>query len=584
MIAFAQTTSHFGMSVRFKKHWQMVFFQGNGLALLSILGILTGVATSLVIAWFMISIDMLLTLLHGEKSAGFAGFEPWLRLSLPLIGALLLILMFRLSPKKFQEIGITHVIDRLQRGRAKLPIGNIFFQFFSALIALASGYSLGKEGPAVHVGAGIANRMGISLHRSPSQLRLLTGCGTAAAISAAFGTPLAGVMFAMEVVLMEYSLNGFIPIVAASVTAAATAQLFLGDHPAFFQIDVKSISLIDGPWLILTGIATGAIAAVMHKLIKQFLTMNLVRVEYRFLTAGCITGILGMVLPQVMGLGYDTMNGIITGQFVWWLLLAILMAKVIATSAAVGLGVPAGIVAPSLVIGMAAGGLIGYLAPGNGNESFYALIGMAGMMSALLHAPLAALTAVLELSQSAEMMFPAMIVVVLSNLTCQVLFLQPSIFQTLLANKGLHITTHPMRHALSSRFLTEIATEQFALITPTMDDEAIKQLIATNRRLVVFRYGNGSFLVTMAAIAKQFESWTLLESRENIELISYLAKIIPDRCRIAIISNDISLLEGIKILQSDDVVGIQVPLDNFRVGLVTRTKLTSVLTTEGELH
>ena len=570
--------------MRFKKHWQMVFFQGNGLALLSILGILTGVATSLIIAWFMISIDTLLALLHGEKSAGFAGFTPWMRLTLPLVGALCLIALFRFTPKKIQEIGITHVIDRLQRGRAKLPVGNIFFQFFSALIALASGFSLGKEGPAVHVGSGIANRMGLELNRSPSQLRLLTGCGTAAAISAAFGTPLAGVMFAMEVVLMEYSLNGFIPIVAASVTAAATAQLFLGDHPAFFQIDIKAISLIDGPWLILTGIATGAVAAIMHKLIKQFLSMNLVRIEYRFLIAGLITGLLGMLLPQVMGLGYDTMNAIITGQFVWWILLAILVAKVIATSAAVGLGVPAGIVAPSLVIGMAVGGVIGFLAPGQGNDSFYALIGMAGMMSALLHAPLAALTAVLELSQNAEMMFPAMVVVVLSNLTCQVLFLQPSIFQTLLANKGLHITTHPMRHALSSRFLTEIASEQFALITEGMDDEIIEGLIATSRKLVVFRYGNGSFLVTMTAIAKQYENWTLLESRESVPLIDFLAKIIPDRSRISIISSDISLLEAIKILQNDDVVGIQVPLDEFRIGLVTRSKLTSVLTTEGELH
>ncbi|MDX1472822.1 MAG: chloride channel protein [Reinekea sp.] len=570
--------------MRFKKHWQMVFFQGNSLALLSLLGILIGIATSMVIAWFMVAIDAVLAILHGNPEAGFSGFSFWMRLILPIAGAIVLILLARLTKKSIQEVGIAHVIDRLQRGRAKLPVINSVYQFFAALIALASGFSMGKEGPAVHIGSTIASKMGYELNRTPSQLRLLTGCGTAAAISAAFGTPLAGVMFAMEVVLMEYSLNGFIPIVAASVTAAAMAQLFLGDHPAFFQIDVKAIEYADGPWLLLTGIATGVVAAVMHKLIKQFLSLNLVRVEYRFLLAGLITGLLGVMLPQVMGLGYDTMNAILTGQFAWWLLLAILVGKLVATSAAVGLGIPAGIVAPSLVIGMATGAVIGYLAPGDGNDSFYALIGMAGLMSALLHAPLAALTAVLELSLSAQMMFPAMIVVVLSNLTCQVLFLQPSIFQTMLANKGLHITTHPMRNALASRFLTEIATEQFCVMSSNMDTHAIEELLATHRRLVVFRFGTSSYLLPMTTLQKQFEHWTLLENRDSVDLLDYLAKVIPDRSRIAIINNDVSLLEGIKILQSDDVVGIQVPLDEFRIGLVTRSKLSAVLTTEGELH
>jgi H+/Cl- antiporter ClcA len=584
MIEWAQTTTQFAMSPHFLKHWRSVFFQRNGIALLSLLGVLTGVATSMVIAWFMVTIDLVTYALQSSDNSGFESLAPLARLFLPIAGAVVLLALYRFTKPRVQDVGITHVIDRLQRGRAKLPIANAIFQFFAALIALASGYSMGKEGPAVHVGAGIASKVGRELHRSPSQLRLLAGCGTAAAISSAFGTPLAGVLFAMEVVLMEYSLTGFIPIIAAAVTAAVSAQLFLGDHPAFFQIELTGLVETQPLWLITLGIATGVVAAILHKLIKHLLALNLVHRELRFLLAGLVTGLLGLFIPQVLGLGYETMNGILTGEFTLLVLVAILTAKVAATAVAVGMGIPAGIVAPSLVIGMATGAIVGYLVPGDANDSYYALIGMAGLMSALLHAPLAALTAVLELSLSAEMMFPAMIVVVLSNLTCQVLFLQPSVFQTLLSNKGLHINTHPMRNALASRFLTEVASQQFVVISENMEDSNLFHLLETNRRLVVFRFNNDSHLLTMHQIQKQYEKWLALEGKEQIRLITYLARAIPDRSRIAIIQEDLSLLEGLKIFQSDDVVAIQLPLDEFRIGLVTRSKLSSVLTSEGDLH
>jgi len=568
------------------KHWRLVFLHGNSLALLSFFGILAGVASSLVIAGFMVAIDFVLFLLQGKEHLGFAGFSLWQRLFVPIAGALMLIGLYRLSNKKYQDVGIAHVIDRLQRGRGKLPMGNTLFQLVTALITLASGFSLGKEGPAVQIGAGIASKLGRTVHRTPSELRLLIGCGTAAAISSAFGTPLAGVMFAMEVVLMEYSLSGFIPIISASITAAVTSRFLMGEQAALFQIQITPPTRLEIPWLVLTGIATGLVAAILHRLIKHFLALNLVRLEVRFLLAGLLTGLLGMLVPQVMGLGYDTMNAILTGEFVWWVLLAILIAKIIATAAAVGLGLPAGIVAPSLVIGMASGALVGALAPGQANDAFYALMGMAGLMSALLHAPLAALTAVLELSFNAEIMFPAMIVVVLANLTCQVLFLQPSIFQTLLSNRGLHISTHPLRNALASRFLTEIATENFSVIAPYMNLATITEILAINSPWVVFRDLQRSYLVPQASLIDQFDKWLPQPDSEADDLHGFLARAVPERSRISVLDEDASLLEGIRVLQSDDVVGIQVPLDAFRIGLVTRNKLTSVLisTTDGDLH
>lgn len=566
------------------KQWRYSVFSDNGLALLSFLGILVGITTSLVIGWFMVSIDVVLAFFQTGDKPGFNGFTSIERLFLPLLGASLLIILFWLTPKKFHDVGIVHVIDRLQRGRSKIPIGNVIFQFFTALTVLTSGFSMGKEGPAVHVGSGIGSKVGREVHRTPSQLRLLTGCGTAAAISSAFGTPLAGVMFAMEVVLREYSLNGFIPIVAASVAAAIATQFIFSGHHSAFALDVVFSGDFDAHWVILAGVFTGIIAALLHRLVKIFSGIQNQRRESRFLLAALITGVLGYFLPQIMGLGYESMNAMLAGHYAWPLLLAILLGKIVATSAAVGLGIPAGIVAPSLFIGMAAGGLIGFIVPGAGNDAFYSLIGMAGVMSALLHAPLAALTAVLELSFSAEIMFPAMIVVVISNLTCQVLFQQPSIFQTLLANIGLNISTHPMRNALASRFLTEIASESFAVIRHDMDEAQVNVALSTGKKLTIFRTNKVSHLVTTHSLLARLESWLALERKEQIDLIAYLAQVIPERSRVAILDNDISLLEAIRLLHNEDVVGLQVPLDDFRIGLVSRSKLTSVLTAEGDIH
>ncbi|MDN3647963.1 chloride channel protein [Reinekea marina] len=559
--------------------------QSQALALLSLFGVITGLATGLVMAWFVFSIDIVTGLLDEGETTGFRGLNAIWRFSLPLIGAVILLVLFKLTHQKYHDVGISHVIDRLQRGRGKIPTGNTLFQFFAALIALGAGYSVGKEGPAVHIGSGIASKLGRSFYQTPSQLRLLTGCGTAAAISAAFNTPLAGVLFAMEVVLMEYSLNGFIPIIAAAVTAAVFTHYITGDHPALLEISIPTGSSIDIIWLLVLGIATGLGAALLHQVIRYFLTLNVVKVHKRFLMAGLISGFCGLLAPASLGIGFDTLPSVLTGDMALWVLAMLVVAKVVATGSAIGLGIPAGIVGPAMVMGLFLGALVGRLLPSQTPIELFAVLGMAGLMSGLLHAPLAAITAVIETSVDASLMFPAMIVVVISNLTCQVLFQQPSVFRTMLSSRGLNISTHPLRNALASRYLTEIATIQFNVITIDMDDESIEQLVTLRQKLFVFRTNTqASYILTHHFLTQRIEAWQRLKESEQQSLYGFLKLGLPERSRITVLSEDTSLLEGIRIFQGEDVAAIQVPLDAFRISLVTRQKLTSVLTSEGELQ
>lgn len=556
----------------------------SSLVLLSFVAALVGVATSLIIAWFMVAIDQITSLLNQDNNQGFIGLTSYWHFGLPILGSLLLIAMYRATPGRMHDVGIAHVIDRLRRGRAHLPISNAIFQFFTAIISLGSGFSVGKEGPSVHIGSAIGSRIGRELHRAPSQLRLLTGCGCAAAISAAFSTPLAGVLFAMEVVLMEYSLAGFIPVIIAAVVAAVATEFLLGGHPAFLSITLPEGAIDQWGWLVLTGLICGVVAVLFHFLVKQFLNIKLVRLESRLLLAGIITGAIAFFVPHVMGLGYETIDAVITNELTWIFLLALLLAKVFASAAALGLGIPAGTVAPALVIGVTCGALVGQLVPGEDNDAIFALLGMAGMMSALLHAPLAALAAVLELSLLADIMFPAMIVVILANLVCQVVFQQPSIFKTMLAHRGLTITTHPVRNALASRFVSEISHTNFIELSQTTLPETKYAKPMGNKMVALIQTEAGTQILWAEEFNKLLEGWHSAENNDSISFYDYIKTNLPSGHQVVHVDEDISLLQAIEMFQQSQTSAILAPKYHSNNGLITRAQLTEILTKEGDLH
>lgn len=573
--------SHINMPILiFLKKQYADLLQRKGFFILTLLGVVTGVATSCVIIGFVSAIDIIVDLLSQSQSNSFQGLPLLTRFSLPFVGVLALILLYHFTHERHHDVGIPHVIDRLQRARGHIPLGTTGFQFVAAFITLGSGFSLGKEGPAVHIGAGISSKLGRQLLLPPSQLRILTGCGTAAAISSAFDTPLAGILFAMEVVLMEYSLRGFIPVIAAAAAASSFTQLIIGTPFSFIQI--AAIDVDTSPWfgLLFVGVLTGLIAALMHRSIRWMSSLSIRGRYRRLLLAAVITGGMGAIVPMSMGIGYDVMAQALNTEISLIALILVLLAKFVTTSTAVGLGVPAGIVAPSLVIGLLIGAIFGHIMPGD-HHLLYALAGMAGFMGALLHAPLAALAAVLEMSLNAQLIFPALIVIVVSNFTCQVLFNQPSIFQSILANRGLSISTNPLRHALSSHFLSEIATTQFSVISDTLEQEAILAMTESPYQTVVIRNSEGSsFLLQKSELSSLIEAWLQFDQGSDNSLYRYLLKGIGEFREVSTLEYDCTLKEAIQLMQSEGISAIQIPLDAFRIGLVTREALINTLTNE----
>lgn len=556
----------------------------ESLLVLVLLGMATGVATGLVMTGFLSLLNVFLGLLNGDSLEDFESLSLPVRFALPLLGSIALIALYRWTPTRTHNVGIAHVIDRLQRGRGRLAAGNIVFQLVAAFIALGSGHSVGKEGPAVHIGAGIANQLGQHTHRVPSQLRLLIGCGTAAAISSAFDTPLAGVLFAMEVVLMEYSLLGFTPIIAAAVTASATSRWLVGEHPSFIAIELHSAQFSDWPLLVLTGLAIGLLAVTFHHLVRAVQRYCPNRRPIRLLLAGLMTGTLALAVPEILGSGFDTVNQTLTQPQAWQILALILIAKLFATACAVGLGIPAGVIGPIMVIGACGGALMASILPGASSISLYALLGMAGMMSAVLHAPLAALAAVLELSLSAQAMFPAMIVVLSANLVCQHGFRLPSLFRGILESQGLSIQTHPVRTALAQRYLSELGTRQFDSCDPATESDRIAALAKSPYRWVVMQIDNKAYLLAKDKVAECHQDWVQLDVDVRPPFAEAVLSLIGPYSRLHPLAEDITLLEAVKSLQHEDTAGFLLPLDDGKPGLVTRAQLVSVLTSEGDIQ
>ncbi len=437
----------------------------EGLLLLAILGVICGVFSGGIIILFRLLIESnITTLLPADEPEGFESLSGLTRFLLCLGGGLIVGLILHLLNAKSRNVGVVHVLERLDYHQGYLPVKNAIVQFITASIALISGQSVGKEGPSVHLGAAGGSSLGRLLSIPNNGVRILTASGVAAAISAAFDTPLAGVIFAMEVVIMEYTVIGFAPVILASVSAATLARITLGDGAHFIVPNLTISSVSELPIIAVMGALIGVLAAFFIQTTMLTTTLSKNRAIWvRTTAAGAITGLIALQIPEIMGLGYDTIDTLlavtpeITPEIGIGLgfVVILMLAKTLATASAIGLGVPAGLIGPTIFIGAAAGAVAGMIVAKlwpdyiqHGNIGLYVVLGMAAMMAATLQAPLAALVYLLELTSDQSIILPGMVVVITAYLITNTVFGKSSIYRHLMLAKGLDHRNSPLAVAL----------------------------------------------------------------------------------------------------------------------------------------
>ena len=413
--------------------------RSHGFIWLALIGVLIGLlagGVNLLFRW-VVTESQILILPGGEDD--FESLATVWRMLLPLLGSLLLIALFAALPIAMRGVGVVHVLSRMRTDHGLLPWPNMLVQFFGAAVALVSGHSVGREGPSVHLGAASGSVLGQWLRLPDNSLRVLVACGVAAAIAASFNTPLAGVIFAMEVVLLEYSIMGFTPVMLAAVVGAMLTRSVYGDAVAFSVPSLSWESLLQLPYLTLAGLVVGVMASVFIILVTQISRRGRQWAwSWRFLLAGVLMGLVAWPLPEVMGIGYDSVSQAMQGEFALTLLICLAVGKLVMTAVVIGLGIPGGLIGPTLVMGAALGALVGecvVLITGAEASAvgFYALMGMGAMMGAALQAPLAALIALLELTAMPDVLLPGMWVIVVAQLVVVAGFRQRSVFESLLA-------------------------------------------------------------------------------------------------------------------------------------------------------
>lgn len=493
---------------------------------LSLLGLLTGIVVGLVIILFRLSMELIqVSFLPEANPENYEALSWQARLLLAASGGLVLGLLFYFVSKVPLRVGVIHVLERLSYNEGSMPFKNLCLQFIGGTIAIVTGQSVGREGPSIHLGAASASLMGRKLQLPNNSIRILVGCGAAAAIAASFNTPLAGVIFAMEVILMEYTIAGFTPVILSAVSATLICQLVFGDSPVFAVQAVTLESFLELPIIVLMGVLIGAIAAAFIYLTRTMTELGKkVGIWLRLFLAGLGVGLIAVISPEVMSLGYDTVNAAILGDIAIVSLLIILFAKIIATSLCIGFSIPAGLIGPAIFIGALAGGIIGKLVEmydGSFSDvGLYAMLGMGAMMSATLQAPLAALIALLELTGNQNIIFPGMLAIVSANLAARELFKCDSIFMSQFRELGLDYRNDPIAQSLRRIGVESVVNKAYVITEPVIQRSVAYNHLKESPDWLLIRREEGNQLMPATDLARHLEE----TEDEELELLEIPAK------------------------------------------------------------
>jgi chloride channel protein, CIC family len=412
------------------------------LMLASFIGVLGGLVNLL----FLTSIDLLVDwILHreGDIVAIAQALAPWQRVATPAIGALAAGLILFWGLRLVGNQGASNVLEVVVSGDGRLRMRSALIKGFSSIVSIATGASIGREGSITQVSATLASKIGQLAKWPPYRLRLLVACGAASGMAAAYNAPVAGAIFAAHIVLGNFAMNLFAPLVVSSVVACMVSRYFFELKPFYEVPPYDFTSLAQLPWFLVLGVISGLLAGVFLKLIRWSEDM-FAKVKFplywRILIGGTIVGLLAVWFPGVWGNGYGAINQVLHQQMGLVFLLLLFSAKLVAVLACVGSGMVGGVFTPTLFLGAALGSLFGgFLRESDLTQlptGAFALVGMGSVLAGTIHAPLLAMIMMFEISLNYSVMPPLMLACAVSTLVARRLHPE-SIYTEPLRRKGL---------------------------------------------------------------------------------------------------------------------------------------------------
>jgi CIC family chloride channel protein len=413
------------------------------------LGILVGLLGGLGAVAFRYLIGLFQTLIYGSgfDLATVARTLPWWRVILgPAIGGACVGPLVYFLAREAKGHGVPEVMNSVAREGGIIRKRVVIVKTLASALCIGSGGSVGREGPIVQIGSALGSSLGQILKVPYDQIRVLVACGAAAGIAATFNAPIAGAIFALEIVLADFALPTFTPIILSSVFATVVSRAFLGDYPAF-QVPPYQL---ESPWEIglycILGLLAGLVAvSFIVTLYKSEDLWDAWKIpDYvKASLGGIVIGIIALRFPHILAVGYDSIAKALLNQELWTALVLLVPIKILATSITIGSGGSGGIFAPSLFMGAMFGGAFGIAAhallPGiTANPGAYAIVGMGAVVAGTTHAPIQAFLIIFELTQDYRIIPPLMICCVISTFVSRAIK-RESIYTLKLLRRGIDI-------------------------------------------------------------------------------------------------------------------------------------------------
>ncbi len=472
----------------------------NFVVLLSlVVGIICGCAAQLL--KFLIH-----TIANGLTSHFSTTNANWLYLLYPVLGIMITVLFVKYVVKNNISHGVTKVLYAISRRKSRLKKHNMYASLVASSITIGFGGSVGAEGPIVFTGAAIGSNVGQAFRLSPKVLMILVGCGAAAGIAGIFRAPIAGMLFTLEVLMIDLTGLTVMPLLLSSIAGATVAYVLEGYNAEFFFAQSEPFLTNRIPWTIALGVVCGLMSFYFTKVMfmMESLFKKINRQWLRIIVGGAIIAVLVVLFPPLYGEGYGAINDLLDGNVgavlngtffyvdrdnVWFLVLfiaAITLMKAFATSATNGAGGVGGTFAPSLFVGALTGFLFAYVINNLDlgielSQKNFTLMGMAGVMSGVMHAPLMAIFLTAEMTGGYDLFLPLLIVSALAYFTIQC-FTPYSIYTMRLAKAGDLMTHQKDKAVLTLLKLDNVIETDFKEVHPEMSLREMVDVISVSNR------------------------------------------------------------------------------------------------------
>lgn len=428
---------------------------------------------------------------------------PWYwRIGVPTIGGILAGLVLYLSPEKAKGHGVSEIMEAVTIRRGVLHFRGALVRSFSSLMSIGTGASIGREGPIVQISAATASKVGQFLRVSKDNASIIVGCGVAAGLAAAYNAPIAASFFVMEIIIGNFAIDIFAPLVISSVASTMVYRRMFGNAPVYGTPHFVMVSGWEVIVYVLLGVLTG-IAAVLFRRALDYSDKQFHRIPVpgfvKTTIGGLIIGIIGLSWPHVWGNGYHEVNMMLGNEFPIGILIILFVMKLTATSVSVGSGASGGVFTPTQFLGATLGGSLGYIAHAVAPDhvalpSAYALVGMGCLIAGTTYAPIMAIMMIFEMTLNYEIILPLMLSCILSS-TIARHFARDSIYTEKLRKRGIRYDVGLEETAMRGVHVIDLMRTDAPVIQGnTRLREVIHQLLRSRSNQVYVVDDNGAYL------------------------------------------------------------------------------------------